>query len=147
MTEFLQFAILGLGAGSAYALLAQGIVLVYRGSGVVNFAQGAIAMVGAYICLETLRHDQHWGLLPAFLVAVVVAGLIGLAFQLLVLRWLANAAPIVRLAATLGLMVILQAGVQQYYGAKSIRVRAFLPDDAYHWGSIVVQQDRLILLG
>ncbi|MFE3293640.1 ATP-binding cassette domain-containing protein [Rhodococcus sp. NPDC059234] len=147
MTEFLQFAILGLGAGSAYALLAQGIVLVYRGSGVVNFAQGAIAMVAAYVCLETLQRDHDWGLLPAFLVAVVVAGLIGLAFQLLVLRWLTNAAPIVRLAATLGLMVILQAGVQQYYGAKSIRVRTFLPDDAYHWGSVVVQQDRLILLG
>ncbi|MFG1785443.1 ATP-binding cassette domain-containing protein [Rhodococcus oryzae] len=147
MTEFLQFAILGLGAGSAYALLAQGIVLVYRGSGVVNFAQGAIAMVAAYVCLETLQRDQDWALLPAFLVAVVVAGLIGLAFQLLVLRWLTNAAPIVRLAATLGLLVILQAGVQQYYGAKPIRVRTFLPDAAYHWGGIVVQQDRLILLG
>ena len=147
MTEFLQFAILGLGAGSAYALLAQGIVLVYRGSGVVNFAQGAIAMVGAYFSLETLQRDHDWGLVPAFLVATVVAGLIGLAFQLLVLRWLTNAAPIVRLAATLGLMVILQAGVQQYYGSTPIRVRAFLPDDAYHWGGVVVQQDRMILLG
>ena len=147
MTEFLQFAILGLGAGSAYALLAQGIVLVYRGSGVVNFAQGAIAMVGAYICLETLRHDQGWGLLPAAIAAVVVAGLIGLAFQMLVLRWLTNAAPIVRLAATLGLMVILQAGVQQYYGSTAIRVKTFLPDAAYRWGDIVVQQDRMILLG
>ncbi|MGW6378277.1 ABC transporter permease subunit [Rhodococcus sp. NPDC055112] len=147
MTEFLQFAILGLGAGSAYALLAHGVVLVYRGSGVVNFAQGAIAMVAAYVCLETLRGEYDWSLPAAFAVAVLVAGLIGLLFQVLVLRWLAGAAPIVRLAATLGLLVILQAGVQQYYGTKSIRVRAFLPNDAYHWGDIVVQQDRLILLG
>ncbi|QBJ97283.1 ATP-binding cassette domain-containing protein [Rhodococcus sp. ABRD24] len=146
MTELLQFAILGLGAGSAYALLAQGVVLVYRGSGVVNFAQGAIAMVAAYVCLETLQRDHGWSMLPAFAVAVLVAGAIGFAFQQLVLRWLAAAAPIVRLAATLGLLVILQAGVQQYYGSKSIRVRAFLPNDAYHWGDIVVQQDRLILL-
>ncbi|CAM2828521.1 branched-chain amino acid ABC transporter permease/ATP-binding protein [Prescottella defluvii] len=147
MTELLQFAILGLGAGSAYALLAHGIVLVYRGSGVVNFAQGAIAMVAAYVCLETLQREHGWGMLPAFVVAVLVAAMIGLAFHLLVLRWLMKAAPIVRLAATLGLMVLLQAGVQQYYGSKSIRVRAFLPNDAYHWGGIVVQQDRLILLG
>ncbi|RVW07495.1 ATP-binding cassette domain-containing protein [Prescottella agglutinans] len=147
MTELLQFAILGLGAGSAYALLAQGVVLVYRGSGVVNFAQGAIAMVAAYVCLETLQRKQHWSLWPAFVVAVLVAAAIGFLFQQLVLRWLATAAPIVRLAATLGLLVILQAGVQQYYGSKSIRVRAFLPNDAYHWGGIVVQQDRLILLG
>ncbi len=147
MTEFVQFAVLGLGGGAAYALLAQGVVLVYRGSGVVNFAQGAIAMVAAYLCLETLQRDHDWAMLPAFAVAVLVAAAIGLVFQLAVLRWLANAAPIVRLAATLGLLVILQAGVQQFYGSKSIRVRAFLPNDAYRWGGVVVQQDRLILLG
>ncbi|GAA4478293.1 branched-chain amino acid ABC transporter permease/ATP-binding protein [Rhodococcus olei] len=147
MTEFVQFAILGLGGGSAYALLAQGVVLVYRGSGVVNFAQGAIAMVAAYLCLETLQRDHDWPMLPAFVVAVLVAAAIGLVFQVAVLRWLANAAPIVRLAATLGLLVILQSGVQQFYGSKSIRVRSFLPNDAYHWGDVVVQQDRLILLG
>ncbi|MFD4294185.1 ATP-binding cassette domain-containing protein [Rhodococcus sp. NPDC058532] len=147
MTEFVQFAILGLGAGAAYALLAQGVVLVYRGSGVVNFAQGAIAMVAAYLCVETLQRDQDWPMWLAIATAVAVAGAIGLVFQLTVLRWLANAAPIVRLAATLGLLVILQSAVQQFYGSKSIRVRAFLPNDAYHWGGIVVQQDRLILLG
>ncbi|CRK52786.1 conserved membrane hypothetical protein [Rhodococcus sp. RD6.2] len=146
MTEFLQFAILGLGAGSAYALLAQGVVLVYRGSGVVNFAQGAIAMAAAYLCLETLQGEHDWPLWPAFAASVVFAGAIGLIFHLAVLRWLANAAPIVRLAATLGLLVILQSAVQQVYGSQSNRVRAFLPNDAYHWGDIVVQQDRLILL-
>ena len=49
MTEFVRFALLGLGAGAVYSLTALGIVLVYRGSGVVNFAQGAIGMVGAFI--------------------------------------------------------------------------------------------------
>ena len=146
MTEFLQFAILGLGAGSVYALLAHGVVLVYRGSGVVNFGQGAIAMAAAYICLETLQGQYNWSFPLAFAASVVIAGLIGLTFQLLVLRWLANAAPIVRLAATLGLLVILQSGVQHYYGSKPIRVHNYLPDSAYRWAGIVVQQDRLILL-
>ncbi|RVW00732.1 ABC transporter permease subunit [Rhodococcus xishaensis] len=147
MTELLQFAILGLGAGSAYALLAHGVVLVYRGSGVVNFAQGAMAMVAAYVCLETFQREQGWSFLTSFVVAVLVVAGIGFLFHQLVLRWLATAAPIVRLAATLGLLVILQAGVQQFYGSKSTRVRSFLPNDVYHWGDIVVQQDRLILLG
>ena len=44
MTVFLQFAVLGLGAGAGYAILAEGIVLIYRGSGVLNFAQGAMGM-------------------------------------------------------------------------------------------------------
>ena len=42
--DAIQFAILGLGAGAAYTLLAEGIVLIYRGSGIVNFAHGGIAM-------------------------------------------------------------------------------------------------------
>src|SRR5260370_644474 len=50
MTNFIQFAIFGLGAGAVYALLAQGVIAVFRGSGVLNFAHGAFAMVGAYTC-------------------------------------------------------------------------------------------------
>ena len=45
---WVRFAVLGLGAGACYGLAAQGIVLVYRGSGVLNFANGAIGMVGAF---------------------------------------------------------------------------------------------------
>ena len=52
MAQAVQFAILGLGAGAAYTLLAQGIVLIYRGSGIVNFAHGAIAMFAAFFCFS-----------------------------------------------------------------------------------------------
>src|SRR3546814_3727959 len=44
----LLFLVLGIGAGALYAALAQGILVAYRGSGVVNLAQGAMAMYGAY---------------------------------------------------------------------------------------------------
>ena len=49
LTELLRFVLLGLGVGAVYALTAQGLVLIYRGSGVVNFAQGAFAMIGAFL--------------------------------------------------------------------------------------------------
>lgn len=48
MSTFIKFLILGLGAGALYGLLAQGLVLIYRGSSVINFSQGAIATVGGY---------------------------------------------------------------------------------------------------
>ena len=54
MQSFLQFLIIGLGAGATYALFAQGAVLVYRGSGLVNFAQGAIGTFAAYIAFVDL---------------------------------------------------------------------------------------------
>lgn len=48
MNEYLLFLALGIGTGALYAALAQGVLVAYRGSGVVNFAQGAMAMYGAY---------------------------------------------------------------------------------------------------
>jgi sulfate-transporting ATPase len=59
MTALVQLAILGLGASAAYALLASGLVLIYRANGVLNFAQGAIAMMAAYFFYETLV-QRHW---------------------------------------------------------------------------------------
>ena len=47
--EALQFALLGLGLGALYSLASQGLMVIYRGSGVLNFAHGAIGMVGAYV--------------------------------------------------------------------------------------------------
>ena len=66
MTQLLQFCILGLGAGAAYTMLAQGAILVYRGSGLVNFAQGAVSMAGAYLCFEEFETNQGWGFAPLF---------------------------------------------------------------------------------
>ena len=59
MEKFIQYALLGLGAGAAYALFAQGAVLIYRGSGVVNFAHGSLGMVSAYVCFVTLHSDGY----------------------------------------------------------------------------------------
>ena len=61
MQSFLQFLIIGLGAGATYALFAQGAVLIYRGSGLVNFAQGAIGTFAAYIAFVDLKGEQGLG--------------------------------------------------------------------------------------
>lgn len=52
MNEYLLFLVLGVGTGAMYAGLAQGVLVAYRGSGVVNLAQGAVAMYGAYTFYE-----------------------------------------------------------------------------------------------
>ena len=117
MTRFLQFALIGLGAGACYALLAQGAVLIYRGSGIVNFAQGAFAMLAGYVTFVELANDgkvnrllfipdshvfgNAWPTFPAILAGVAVAALVSFAFQRLVLHHLRKAAPIVRLVSTL----------------------------------------------
>ncbi len=146
MQSFLQFLIIGLGAGATYALFAQGAVLIYRGSGLVNFAQGAIGTFAAYIAFVDLQDDRGWGTWPAIAVAVLAAGLVSLAFQALVLRALRNAAAIVRVIATIGLLGLLQAIVLKRYGAANQPVEPYLPDDLYNWGDIVVQQERVYIV-
>jgi ABC-type branched-subunit amino acid transport system ATPase component/ABC-type branched-subunit amino acid transport system permease subunit len=146
MDNFLQFVLLGLGAGAAYALLAQGVVLIYRGSGLVNFAHGALAMLAAYITFVSLKMNEGWSTLPAAIVGIAVASLVAVAFQLLVLRRLRHATAIVRLIATLGLLAIVQAAVQLKWGASTFNIPQFLPHDVYHWGNIVVQEEQLVIL-
>src|SRR3954464_15145458 len=109
MQSFLQFLIIGIGAGAPYALFAQGAVLIYRGSGLVNFAQGAIGTFAAYIAFVDLKGKYEWSTLPAVIVAIVAGGLVSFAFQAIVLRALRRAAAIVRVIATIGLLGLLQA--------------------------------------
>ncbi len=146
MKSFVQFLIIGLGAGATYALFAQGAVLIYRGSGLVNFAQGAIGTFAAYIAFADLQDKQSWSIWPAAIVAVVAGGLVSLAFQAIVLRALRNAAAIVRVIATIGLLGLLQAVVLKRYGAANRPVDPFLPHQVFRWGGIVVQEERIYLV-
>src|SRR3954464_14174570 len=101
MQSFLQFLIIGIGAGAPYALFAQGAVLIYRGSGLVNFAQGAVGTLAAYIAFVDLKAKHAWSTWPALVVGVIAAGVVSLLFQATVLRALKRAAPIVRVIATI----------------------------------------------
>ena len=123
MAQAVQFAILGLGAGAAYTLLAQGIVLIYRGSGIVNFAHGAIAMFAAFFCFLTLREDHGWPLEAAIPVAVLLAALLGVVIQNGILRFMRTAAPLVRLVATLGVLIVLQGlAAQKLWDSRLVKV-------------------------
>lgn len=146
MKDFVQFLIIGLGAGAAYALFAQGAVLVYRGSGIVNFAQGAVGTMAAYFTFVELVGDRGWSTWPAIMFGIIAGGLIALAFQAVVLRALRRAAAIVRVIATIGLLGLLQAVVARQWGVANRPVESFLPHDVYRWGGITVQEERIYLV-
>ncbi len=151
MTEFLKFAVLGLGFGALYALAAQGVVLIYRGSGIINFAQGAIGMIGAFIYYELHYHpleaggslpETRFGFWPALVVGVLVSALLGLLTYWLVMRPLRHASPLARLVATLGVLTILTTlaatgpeilGLFDW-GATPISLPTFYPTDVFDLG-------------
>src|SRR4051812_9125591 len=127
MSEFFQFVILGLGVGSIYALLGQGLLVVYRGSGVVNFAQGGFALVGAIAFVE-LR--ESLGTIGALIGAIAIGAALGVLTQNLIMRPLRGAAPIARVIATLGLLIVLQSAGFLKYGSTPISVPQYLPRKA-----------------
>lgn len=108
MEKLLQTLIIGIVYGSLYALIAMGIVLLYRTTGVLNIAHGGVGVFAGFIAWD-LNSLQGWPYFPALAVGIAVAILIGLAFEYFVVRRLAS--PALATVATLGLFLVLQGFV------------------------------------
>jgi branched-subunit amino acid ABC-type transport system permease component len=105
MSHFLEYAVRGLPYGCVFALLAVGLVLNYKTSGVFNLAFAAQAYVSAAV-FYVLRFTHQWPLAPAAIVAVVIVGpLLGLILDRALYRHLRTATPLAKLVTSLGLLV------------------------------------------
>jgi ABC-type branched-subunit amino acid transport system ATPase component/branched-subunit amino acid ABC-type transport system permease component len=145
--NFIEFAILGLGIGGVYGLLGNGLVLIYRGSGVVNFAHGAMAMAAAYIFYELSRVDG-WPVWSAVLVSVAILTCMGLVTQLGLMRRLRNSSAVARLIATLGVLAVLDGVFSIWFGASSnTAIPAWLPHASFDLAGYTVSEYSLWLLG
>jgi ABC-type branched-subunit amino acid transport system ATPase component/ABC-type branched-subunit amino acid transport system permease subunit len=140
------FALLGLGTGAIYALAGQGLVLIYRGSGVLNFAQGAFAAIGA-LAYYYLNADANLPVGLAVVLALVISGVAGALMHLLVMRPLRNAPPLTRVIATLGVMVALEQAGTLIFGTSIRTVPSFLPTASVRVLGAALGENYLILLG
>ncbi|MBA3653736.1 MAG: ABC transporter permease [Actinobacteria bacterium] len=112
MEQFLGYIVLGIVAGSIYAVAASGLVLTYTTTGVFNFAHGAIGMLAGFIYWQ-LRVQQHVPTpLALVLVIFVFAPLFGTAVERILMRGLRGATVATTLVVTVGLTVGLIGGVQ-----------------------------------
>lgn len=132
MTEFLQYAIKGIPIGCVFALVAVGLVLAYKTSGVFNLAFGAQAYVVAVV-YYVLNTEKGWPIVPAFLVAVCVVGpLMGLILDWALFRHLRAAPPIARLVTSLGLLVAIPEAVKIFFDETSVQsVVGLWPTDEF----------------
>src|SRR5439155_1233323 len=99
-----QQVVAGLSSGGTYATLAVALVLIYRATGVVNFAQGELAMFSTFVAWTLTRHGfAYW---PAFLVTVLASFAGGIALERAVIRPVERASVLTIAIVTIGLFFI-----------------------------------------
>jgi len=101
MAQFFQQVVSGLASGAIYAALALALVLIHRATGVINFAQGEMAMFSTYIAW-TLTANHGWSYWPAFAATIVLSFIGGLAVQRTVIRPIERAPILTIVIVTIG---------------------------------------------
>ena len=147
MNEVIRFALLGLGVGALYAFASQGLIVIYRGTGVLNFSLGATAIAGVFLEWE-LQYQHGWPFLGAAVIGVAFSAFLGVLTHWVIMRPLRGASSLVRVIATLGVLVSIQAGVVIRYDSNARQVPSWLPTKrVILWGDVGTTADRFYLLG
>lgn len=136
MAFFFEVLLGGLLAGVMYALVALGFVLIYRASGVFNFAQGAMLLFAALTYVSLLERG-----LPAWLALTLTVGamvLLAVAVERTVLRPLVNRSPLVLFMATLGLAYFIEGAAQALWGAQVHGLDLGIEDTPLEFGGLLL---------
>jgi branched-chain amino acid transport system permease protein len=116
MAYFIQLVFAGIAVGCIYALIGLGFSIIYKASGVINFAQGELLLVGVYI-ISAGVYEWHLGFFLALLLAIVVTVAIALLFERFVLTRMIGRPVFSILMITIGLDIVLRTSVSVRWGS------------------------------
>jgi branched-chain amino acid transport system permease protein len=142
MPDLKPFLVLGLALGGVFAMSGVGLVVLYRATGVLNLAYGAVGGMGTLITWSLIDHKQNKWL--AYLVCILFGGLITLAYGALLGPPLSTREPLVKATATLGLMLILWGAMQWIWGATAHNFTMPTTTKAYQLGKVRVNWTQII---
>ncbi len=121
MTTFLTNVFAGLALGSTYALVALGFVVIYKSTGVINFAQGGLLALGAYLGY-TFSNNLALAFGVAILLACVSAAIVGASVERMVLRRMVGQPPFAVIMITIGLLFVLEPLITAIWGFDNLPV-------------------------
>jgi branched-chain amino acid transport system permease protein len=157
--EFVEFTLGGIGLGAIYAAIALSLVLIWRGTRVLNYAQGAMAMFTTYVAWLVISHSGSYWL--GFVVALASGLVLGAICERAVIRPTESKAPLNSVIVTIGLLIGLEglAGIiygGQYrsfpaaYSVKGLKIGGFAlgisPDDLFTAAAVLAAALALALL-
>lgn len=150
MIQFINMLLIGIGAGSIYALMAIAMVLVWRSTRVINFAQAGMALLSTYIGFELVQKTGNfWIALP---LAMVLGALFSALVEILLIRTLIRhstsgpVAGIVPIIATLGLLGFIRAMIGFIWGNQDVQIQPPLSKVGYKFGSETIALSPMNLL-
>ncbi len=146
METLLQLIFAGIGMGSIYALVALGLVLIYRTTHVVNFAQGDFPMVGAFLLVLSLQNAglPYW---TGILVSLAGMAVFGVIFNLAVYYPLRNRSYLPVLISTLGASIFVQNTILATYGPHPANLPPLLPFRGLTIGALFLDTQYLVIIG
>jgi branched-chain amino acid transport system permease protein len=140
-TIFAQQTVAGLAQGAVYGSLALALVLIYRATEVVNFAQGEMAMATTYVAYQLILWGvPYWG---AFFATLVFAFLFGIAIQLVFIRPVQHKSVIAVVIVTVGLFILIDGVVAWIWGADLKFMPAPFGNTVYHLGGVTFSRQDL----
>ena len=143
MREFLQLVVVGVSTGSAFALVGIGMVLIFRTTGIVNFAQGSFAVLGGLFMVELIG-GLH-GLL-AGLITVLVVALVGALVGLVAVGFRRRTTPLASLIITLGIALLITSLNLLAFGDRPHTYPTIF-DRAWDIGGVLVQPQYVLVAG
>jgi branched-chain amino acid transport system permease protein len=151
----LETVIAGLGNGFLYALVAIGFVIIFKSSGVFNYAQGAIVFFAALNFAGLLQAGLPWYLAGPIALAMLVV--LAFVIERAVLRPLIGQSPLTLFMATIGVSFFIEGGVEAIWGGNPHMLKVGLPESAlftidYAWAEssgvdMIVQESDLLAIG
>jgi branched-chain amino acid transport system permease protein len=137
VAAFLQQVVSGLASGGIYAALALALVLIHRATGVINFAQGEMAMFTTYIAW-TLTANHGWSYWPAFVATLAFAFVLGVGIQRVIIRPVERGPILTTVIITIALILVFNGLAGWIWSAE---VRAFpspFPNDTWNVGGVAI---------
>jgi branched-chain amino acid transport system permease protein len=145
LQDFEPFVVTGLALGGVYALSGVGMVVLYRATGVLNLAFGAVGAMGALIAWELVNNSSvpDW---VGYLVCIAFGGVVTLAYGALFGPPLAGRDPLVKATATLGLALILLGAMSWIWSDKARSMTLPTSNSAYTIGTVQINWTQIIAL-
>jgi len=142
------YTVIGITLGGIYALAAIGLVLIYRVSGVLNFAQGAVSMFSAFVAYEVATVQGAPGIV-GLLAAIVAGGAIGYFIERFTIRPLAGRSALNKVVVTIGWLLVLQTSAALIWGNNAYHAPVrLLPTSGFVFPgtSVVVGWDEFVTI-